>query len=174
MPDGNHRASRKHAHDQTLRLAVGRACSSRSRVLDAMSGRVRYLAGPSTAYPADRGMRPSPPRPLGGFCLVLPILSNRDPPRGLRRVEKEAATKQNHLASHNSCNPLHRPSRHTELRGDLMKSRPPRGRQGRHGLLFCLGRHSGSPEGFPALGAARLGSGDASPPRSTQPLGPVT
>jgi len=29
LPDGNHRASRKHAHDQTLRLAVGRACSTR-------------------------------------------------------------------------------------------------------------------------------------------------
>ena len=51
LPDGNHRASRKHAHDQTLRLAV------RSRVLNAMSDRPRLLGPP----------RPAPLPPSWGF-----------------------------------------------------------------------------------------------------------
>ena len=58
--------------------------------------------------------------------------------------------------------PLNRPRRYAELRGDLMKSRPPRSRQGVADSLFRLGRHSGAAEGFAALGAARLGPGNTS------------
>jgi hypothetical protein len=47
-----------------------------------------------------------------------------------------------------------------------MKSRPPRSRQSATDSLFGLGWHSGAPESFAALGAARLGSDDA----STHPL----
>ena len=40
-----------------------------------------------------------------------------------------------------------------------MKSRPPRSRQSVTDSLFGLGGQSGTPEGFAALGAARLGPG---------------
>jgi hypothetical protein len=58
--------------------------------------------------------------------------------------------------------PLNRPRRYAELRGDLMKSWPPRSRQSVTDSLFRIGCHSGAPEGLAALGAARLGPGDAS------------
>jgi hypothetical protein len=44
--------------------------------------------------------------------------------------------------------PLHRPRRYAELRGDLMKSRPPRSRQSLTDSLFHLGGCAGAAEGL--------------------------
>jgi hypothetical protein len=57
--------------------------------------------------------------------------------------------------------PLNRSRRHAKPRGDLMKSWPPRSRQSVTDSLFHLGASAGAAEGFAALGAARLGPGNA-------------
>jgi len=58
--------------------------------------------------------------------------------------------------------PLHSPSGHAELRCDLVEAWPPRSRQSVTDSLFHLGDCARPPEGFPALGAARLGPSNAS------------
>jgi hypothetical protein len=57
--------------------------------------------------------------------------------------------------------PLHRAGRCPELSRDLVKAGTVRSRQSVTDSLFRLGCHSGPPEGFPALGAARLGHATA-------------
>ena len=54
------------------------------------------------------------------------------------------------------------PSGHAELRCDLVEAWPPRSRQSVTDSLFHLGDCARPPEGFPALGAARLGPSNAS------------
>ena len=57
--------------------------------------------------------------------------------------------------------PLNRASRDAELSGDLVEAGPPRSCQSVTDSLFGLGWHSGAPESFAALGAARLCPGNA-------------
>jgi hypothetical protein len=57
---------------------------------------------------------------------------------------------------------VHRAGRYPELSRDLVKAGTARSRQSITDSLFHLGGHSGTAEGFAALGARRLGSGNAS------------
>ena len=59
--------------------------------------------------------------------------------------------------------PLHGPRSHPELRCDLVEAWPPRSRQSLTDSLFQVHGCARASEGFPALGAARLGPGKASP-----------
>jgi hypothetical protein len=64
------------------------------------------------------------------------------------------------LPSHRPRDPLHRAGRYPELSRDLVKAGTARSRQSVTNLLFRLSWHSGTPEGFAALGAARFGPHD--------------
>src|SRR4051812_22570514 len=57
---------------------------------------------------------------------------------------------------------LDRAAADSELLGDLVKPRPTRRSQRVTDALFKLNVCTGPPEGFPALGAVRLGPGDPS------------
>jgi hypothetical protein len=58
--------------------------------------------------------------------------------------------------------PLNRASSHAKLSGDLMETGASRSRQSVTDSLFDLGGRAGAAKGFAALGAARLGPGNAS------------